>query len=265
MKRICIKDSCIIQWWFTKGNNYNNNNNNSNDRLALPLRRSQDESNIPEWIMKGKTTLIQKDPQKGTIPSNYRLTMYLHIMWKILIAQIKEVIYTCMPQIVSQRAERIPQGKRNRGSIVHWSAHRQGEQREAEKCTSGVDWLQNILWCGSAKLDNRLSKNIRDIIKFITETKKNWKVELTAEGKTLAEVKTQRGIFQRNMLLPLLFVITMKPLNHIENVLGAANLINCKKRLITNGWHQAICKKWKRIKDSNTNKKNILSRYRNWI
>ena len=44
---------------------------------------------------------------------------------------------------------------------------------------------------------------------------KNWKVELTARVKTLAEVKIQRGIFQRDALSPLLFVITMMPSNHI--------------------------------------------------
>ena len=32
-------------------------------------------------------------------------------------------------------------------------------------------------------------------IKFIMEAMKNWDVELTAEGKTLAEEKIHRGIF----------------------------------------------------------------------
>ena len=34
----------------------------------------------------------------------------------------------------------------------------------------------------------------------------NWSGELTAGGKSLAEVKIQRGIFQGYALLPLLFV-----------------------------------------------------------
>ena len=42
-----------------------------------------------------------------------------------------------------------------------------------------------------------------------------WRVELTAEGKSLAEVKIQKGIFQGVALSPLLFVIVMMPLNHI--------------------------------------------------
>ena len=44
---------------------------------------------------------------------------------------------------------------------------------------------------------------------------KNWRVELTAGGKSLAEKKIQRGIFQGDELSALLFIIAMMPLNHI--------------------------------------------------
>ena len=40
-------------------------------------------------------------------------------------------------------------------------------------------------------------------------------MELTAGGRSLAETKIQRGIFQRDALSPLLFVIAMMTLNHI--------------------------------------------------
>ena len=44
---------------------------------------------------------------------------------------------------------------------------------------------------------------------------KNRKMRLAAGVKTLAEVKIQRGIFQEDVLLAWLFVITMMPLNYI--------------------------------------------------
>ena len=44
---------------------------------------------------------------------------------------------------------------------------------------------------------------------------KNWRVELTAGGKSLAETKVQRGIFRGDALPPLLFIIAMMPQNHI--------------------------------------------------
>ena len=40
-------------------------------------------------------------------------------------------------------------------------------------------------------------------------------VELTEGGRSLAEAKIQRGIFQGDALSPLLFKIAMMPLNHI--------------------------------------------------
>ena len=42
-----------------------------------------------------------------------------------------------------------------------------------------------------------------------------WREKLTVRGKSLAEVKIQRGIFQGDALSLLLFVIAMMPLNHI--------------------------------------------------
>ena len=48
---------------------------------------------VPEWMTKGKTTLIQNDQSKGTTPNTYCSITCLEIMWKILTAQIKEEIY----------------------------------------------------------------------------------------------------------------------------------------------------------------------------
>ena len=54
-----------------------------------------------------------------------------------------------------------------------------------------------------------------EVINFIEKTMKTWRVELTAGGKSLAETKIQRDIFQGDALSPLLFMIAMMLLNHI--------------------------------------------------
>ena len=58
-------------------------------------------------------------------------------------------------------------------------------------------------------------KMANEVIKLIDKIMKNWRVELIVEGKNLAKGKTQRGIFQGDVLLPLLFIMVMMLLNHI--------------------------------------------------
>ena len=53
------------------------------------------------------------------------------------------------------------------------------------------------------------------VVLLIEKNMQTWRVELTAGGRSFAEVKIQRGIFQGDALSPLLFVIAMMPLNHI--------------------------------------------------
>ena len=68
-----------------------------------------------------------------------------------------------------------------------------------------------------------------NIINFITNIIINCWVELTAGEVTQAEVKIQRGIFQRESLSLLLFVIVMMLLNYIlTKLLGGINLQNHK-------------------------------------
>ena len=60
----------------------------------------------------------------------------------------------------------------------------------------------------------KMYKISAEVINFIEKTTKTWSVELTAGGKSLAEAKIQRSIFQGDALSPLLFIIVMKSLNH---------------------------------------------------
>ena len=50
---------------------------------------------------------------------------------------------------------------------------------------------------------------------YLTKYIETWRVELTTEGKSLGEVKIQRGIFLEDTLSPLLFVLVIILLSHI--------------------------------------------------
>ena len=102
----------------------------------------------------------------------------------------------------------------------------QPDAKEAKLFWSKI-WERNLAWTdykkaymvriiqSCARLYHKMYKISDEGIKFIGETMKNYRVEMTAERKCLAEVKIQRGIFQGDALSPLLFIIAMMPLNHI--------------------------------------------------
>ena len=61
----------------------------------------------------------------------------------------------------------------------------------------------------------KMYKISHEVINLIEKTMQTWRMKLTAGGRSLAETKIQRGIFQGDALSPLLFIIAMMPLNHI--------------------------------------------------
>ena len=63
---------------------------------SIHHRFARRSKKFPEWIKKGKPTLIQKDPhpKKATIQNNYKPITYLLIMWMNLTAQIQEGIFS---------------------------------------------------------------------------------------------------------------------------------------------------------------------------
>ena len=86
------------------------------------------------------------------------------------------------------------------------------------------------------------------VINFIMKSKKNWKVELTVSGKTLAKMKIKKDIFQGDSLSPLPFLIAIMPLNYLQ---GTTNLHNYKKGLIlyytwtTSSYLPKMTKNWR--------------------
>ena len=49
--------------------------------------------NVPDWMIEGRTTLLMKDPTKGSEVSNYRPIACLNFLWKLLTAMISEKTY----------------------------------------------------------------------------------------------------------------------------------------------------------------------------
>ena len=61
--------------------------------LCKSLQRCLAEGDVPGWMTKGRTVLIQKDPAKGTVAGNYRPIACLPLMWKLLTGTLAGKIY----------------------------------------------------------------------------------------------------------------------------------------------------------------------------
>ena len=172
-------------------------------------------------MTKGRTILIQKDPNKGTAPNNYRPITCLRMMWKILTAQIREEIYYSLTSLglFPDEQKGCCKGSRGTAELLYIDKQILDESRTRRKnlAIAWIDYKKTYDMVPHSRIINSLQmyKISDEIINFIDRTIKTWRVELTPGGRKLAKTKIQRGIFQGDALLPLVFIIAMMPLNHI--------------------------------------------------
>ena len=171
-------------------------------------------------MTKGNTTLIQKDPSKGTSPNNYGPINCLPMMWKILTAQIREKIYYSFTtrRLFPDEQKGCRKGSRGTAELLYIDQHILNESKTRKNLAMAwIDYKKAydmvpqiwILHC------LKMYKISHEVINFIEQTMKTWRVELTAGGRRIAETEIQRGIIQGDALSPLLFIIAMMPLNDI--------------------------------------------------
>ena len=112
------------------------------DRLALKMNRCLQNAQVPEWMTKGQTTLIQKDPSKGTAPNNYRPIICLPMMWKILTAQIREEIYYSLTScgLFPDEQKGCRKGPRGTAELLYIDQHILNESKNRRK-NLAISWI----------------------------------------------------------------------------------------------------------------------------
>ena len=197
-------------------------------RLALEMNRCLQ---VPEWMTKGKTTLIQKDRIKGTAPNNYWPITCLPMMRKILTAQIREKIYYSLRRrgLFPDEQKGCHKGSRCTAELLYIDQHilNDSKTRRKNQAMAWIDYKKAYDMVPQSWILHSLKmyKISHEVINFTEKTMKTWRVELTAGGRSIAETKIQRGIFQGDALSPLLFIIAMMPLNHILRKCGISRTV----------------------------------------
>ena len=202
------------------------------------MNRSLQKADVPEWMTKEKTTLIQKDHLKGIAQNNYRPIMFLPMIWKILTAQISEEIYDLLTsrRLFPEEQKGCRKRSRDTGELLYIDPHILNESKTKRKnlAMAWIDYKKAFYMVPQTWIINclKMCKISDEVINFIEKTIKTWRVVLTTRGKSLAEVQIQRVIFQGDAVLTLLFVTAIMPLNQ-EMTLVDINLVNRRKRSIT--------------------------------
>jgi hypothetical protein len=176
---------------------------------------------VPAWMVKGRTVLIQKDSAKGTEPSNYRPIACLPLMWKLLTGIFADKIYDHLEVNRLLPDEQKGCRRRSRGTkdqlLIDKAVLREAKSKNRNLSMAWIDyqkaydsvphsWILEML--GKVKV----AGNVEGLLR---RSMRDWKTLLTSNGEGLGEVDIKRGIFQGDSLSPLLFIIIMIPLSII--------------------------------------------------
>ena len=154
--------------------------------------------------------------QKGTTHNNYRQKTCLSMMWKILTVQIRDEIYSSLSWEPFPEEQKREQEQKSHYTLIN-TPSRRAKRDKKDLAMAWIDYKKVYDVVLQSWMIDCLKMYVMsdDIIKFIKNTVKNWKVKLIAGVKSIAEVKIPREITRRDALSSLLFVARMKPLNYL--------------------------------------------------
>ena len=186
--------------------------------LTEALKECVERGVVPEWMVKGRTVLLQKDPAKGTDVSNYRPIACLPLMWKLLTGIFADKIYDHLDTNGLLVDEQKGCRKQSRGTkdqlLIDREVLKEVRRKKRFLSMAWIDYKKAYdmvphSWILETLGMIKVAKNIEGLLKG---SMADWKTVLTANGQTLGEVEIRRGIFQGDTLSPLLFVVAMIPL-----------------------------------------------------
>ena len=174
---------------------------------------------IPNWLLKSRTILIQKDPAKGNAVRNYQPKASLNLLWEFKTGIIADKLYQHLQNenllLEEQKDCRHASSGTKNQLLINKAFIRNFKRRKTNLNMAWVDFrkvyaIVLYAWIIKAlKLIGHLSPNV---IALLKSTMVDLKTKSISGDNNLGEVNINQGIFQGDSSSPLLFIISMIPL-----------------------------------------------------
>ena len=207
-------------------------------RIAHQLQKILDDpQEMPDWLTRGRTTLLQKDPQKGTTPKNYRPITCLPTTWKLFSGIIADKVMAHLNQhkLLAYEQKGVRPGSRGTKDqlLIDKTVCNDSKRRRTNLAVAWIDYQKAYdsvphSWILESM---KLYKIDQKIQRVVQESMRHWCTMLTSSGEALAEIQIKCGIFQGDALSPLLFCVALNPLSNIIERTGFGYTLKSGQRI----------------------------------
>ena len=194
---------CVQRYWFKWFSTLHS-------RLTDHLQTCAVVGNVPTSMTKGKTTLIQKDPEKGNGASNYHFITCLPLMWKLLTSVLAEKVYAHLSEknMLPNEQKGCRKGMKvqlliDKQILKHCKKHQHNLAMGWTDYKKGYDMVPHG-WMIEAMKMVEMADNI---VNLLENSKDTWRTELTACNESPGEVDITRWIFQGGIRFQLCFLM----------------------------------------------------------
>ena len=175
-------------------------------------------NSVSAWLTTGRTVLIVKNKELGSIATNFRPTTCLPLIWKLLTGILADELYQHL-----ESKELLPEEQKG----CRRDARGTKDQLLIDK-TILKNCRRRLTGLGMAWIDFKKAFDMvphswiikcmtifgvaSNVTKLLENNMKGWRTELSSGGVRLGDVNIRRRIFQGDSLSPLLFVLSLIPL-----------------------------------------------------
>ena len=188
------------------------------ERVTEQLQGCLEMNDTPDWLTRGRTTLIIKDKAKRNDVANFRPITCVPLMWKLFTGILGDEMYEHFERENLLPEEQKGCRRKSRGTkdqlLIDKMILKNCKRRQTGLGMAWIDYKKAYdmiphSWLQRCMVIFGVADNMYKVLLNSMEKSKS---DLTAGGENLGTVNIRRGIFQGDSSSPLLFVLALIPL-----------------------------------------------------